>query len=324
MDPLTHALVGIGVAALTGQTLTVTNPIQLGAVLGAMAPDLDIILQFYGDIPYLTHHRGSSHSIPGVLVSSAIISCILWIIVGGASPGIIFLWTLLGAVSHILLDILNSYGAKILWPFSHKKYSMNLLVVADPVIIALFTTVIFWPGLPRTVAQKVFWSLLVYLGVRFYLRLKVYRMLWQKYGGQGVIRIIVMPAMISLWNWSFVVETGDNYITGEARCFSPRLGLQCFRPILGIKRVLGKIRDNDLIGKALNSKVGQIFQGFTPYYYIYHCIEEGRHVVRFCDLRYFFREDFLHHATVVFDETFNIVDAVFQPYHRNRKNRVMG
>jgi inner membrane protein len=324
MDPLTHALVGIGVAALTGDRLSVANSIQLGAVLGALAPDFDIILQLAGDIPYLTHHRGSSHSIPGVLVSSAVIACLLWIIIGGAAPGIIFIWTLLGSVSHILLDIFNSYGAKILWPFSQKKYSVNLLVVADPIIMLMFTAVILWPGMPRITAEWVFWSALVYLGIRLYMRLKVYRMLCQKYRELKPSRVVVMPAMVSLWNWSFLVETGDKYIIGEVKCFSLRTGLKGFLLDLREKRVLDKNLDHDLIGKALDSKVGRIFQAFTPYYHIYHCFEEGRHVVRFCDLRYFFKEDFLHHATVIFDETFNIVDAVFQPYNRNRKNRVMG
>ncbi len=315
MDPLTHALVGVGVAALTGDKFSLTNPLHLGAVLGALAPDLDIILQFYGDMPYLTHHRGLSHSIPGVLVTSAGLAFALGLLFGGINPGVIFIWTFLGAVSHIILDILNSYGAKILWPFSQKRYSLNLLVLADPVIITLFAGVIFWPGMSRAVAGTVFWLALGYLGIRFYMRQKVYRMLWRKYEPEGVRRIAVMPAMVSLWNWSFVVETTDTYIVGEVRCFSFHLG---------VKKILDKNPKNALMRKALQSKLGQIFQNFTPYFHIYYCLEDGRHIIRFCDLRYFYREDFLHSATVVFDEAQTIVEAVFQPYSKNRKIRIMG
>ncbi|MCL4439674.1 MAG: metal-dependent hydrolase, partial [Firmicutes bacterium] len=89
MDPLTHALVGMGVAALTGEKLSLASPLHLGAVLGALAPDLDIVLQLCGDIPYLTHHRGSSHSIPGVLFSSTVIAFALWLVMGVSQPGII-------------------------------------------------------------------------------------------------------------------------------------------------------------------------------------------------------------------------------------------
>ncbi|MHB9095176.1 MAG: metal-dependent hydrolase [Eubacteriales bacterium] len=313
MDPLTHALVGMGVAALTGEKLSLANPLHLGAVLGALAPDLDIVLQLCGDIPYLTHHRGSSHSIPGVLFSSTVIAFALWLVMGVSQPGIIFLWTILGAVSHLLLDILNSYGAKILWPFSQKKYTLNLLVLADPIIIIIFAGVVFWPGMPGGVAKTAFWLALAYLGIRFSMRLKVHRLLWRKYADKGAKRVVVMPAMISLWNWSFFVETPDNYIIGEVRCFS-------LSP--GVKKVLNKYPKNTLIKKALNSKLGHIFQNFTPYFHIYHCMEDGKQVVKFCDLRYFFREEFMHNATVVFDETQTIIEAVFQPYNRHRKIRV--
>ena len=315
MDPLTHALVGAGVAALAGDKFSLGNPLHLGAVLGALAPDIDIIFQFFGDVPYLTHHRGSSHSVPGVLMISAIIAAALWLLFGSISLGIIFLWTFLGALSHILLDILNSYGAKVLWPFSGKRYSLNLLVLADPVLIVLFAGVILWPGIPEFIARAAFWVALSYLGARFYLRCRVHRMLEQRFTGTEDRKIVVMPAMVSLWNWSFLVETEESYIIGEVRCFSSQLG---------IKKVLAKVPQNPLIGKALKSKIGQLFQNFTPYYHISHGLENGKHVVRFSDLRYFFREDFLHTAIVIFDETQTIIDAVFQPYNKNRKTRVLG
>jgi len=317
MDPLTHALVGGGIAALTGDNLSMSNPVHLGAVLGSLAPDMDIILQLFGDVPYLKHHRGSSHSVPGVIFSSAIIAAALWFLMGGAGIWAIFVWTILGSVSHIILDILNSYGAKIFWPFSQKKYTLNLLVLADPVIITLFAAAIFWPGIPGIVAKTSFWLALGYLGVRLYMRINVYRLLWRKYRADGAKRIVVIPAMVSLWNWAFLVETPEKYIIGEVRCFSCNLG---------INKILDKDKApvNLLIRKALNSKLGQIFQGFTPYFHIYHCIEDGKHVVRFSDLRYFFREDFLHNGKVVFDESETMIDAVFQPYNRNRKIKVMG
>ncbi|PKM43536.1 MAG: metal-dependent hydrolase [Firmicutes bacterium HGW-Firmicutes-8] len=315
MDPLTHALVGAGVAALTGDKFSFTNPLHIGAVLGALAPDLDILFQLYGDMPYLTHHRGSSHSIPGVLVSSAVIAFLLWLVIGGNPPGQIFLWTVLGSVSHIILDILNSYGAKILWPFSQKKYSLNLLVLADPVIIVFFAGVIFWPGMPGFIANVAFWLALAYLGIRFYMRRNVRRMLRREYYREGIEKIVVMPAMVSLWNWAFLVETAETCIVGEVKCFSNSLG---------VKKILDKCPTNVLVHKALQSKLGKIFQNFTPHFYIYHYLKDGRDVVRFCDLRYFYREDFLHHATVIFDETQTIIDAVFQPYNKKRKIRIMG
>ena len=314
MDPLTHALVGVGVAALTGEKFSLANPLCTGAVLGALAPDFDIIMQLFGDLPYLTHHRGSSHSIPGVLVSSVVIALLLWLVMGG-SMGLIFVLTLMGAISHVLLDILNSYGAKILWPFSQKKYSLHLLVLADPVIIILFSGMMIWPGLPEVIARTGFWIALIYLGLRVYFRHRIFRMIWRKFKSQGAQLVVVMPAMVSLWNWSFLVETPENFIIGEVLFFSPNPG---------VKKILAKCQINDYIGMALHSKLGRLFRNFTPFFHIHHSVEDGKNVVRFCDLRYFFKEDFLHNATIVFDETQTIIDAVFQPYSRKRKIRITG
>jgi inner membrane protein len=314
MDPLTHALIGAGVASLTGDKLSVSNPIQLGAVLGALAPDLDIILQLYGDMPYLTHHRGLSHSIPGVLFISAVIAGVLWLLFPAVHPGLVFVWSMLGAVSHIVLDILNSYGVKILWPFSQKKITLNLLVLVDPVIIAVFAVVMFLPGIAWAKAGTAFWLFLAYVVMRLYMRWKIYRVLCSKYSAQQTKKIVVMPAMFSLWNWWFLVETADAFIVGEVRCFSL---------IPGIKKVLNKSPQNELVQLALKSRLGKVFQNFTPHYYAFYYQEDDKHMVRFCDLRYFLRGDFLHHATFVFDEAKNLIDAVFQPYNKKRKIRIL-
>ncbi|HWI54918.1 MAG TPA: metal-dependent hydrolase [Desulfobacteria bacterium] len=315
MDPLTHLLVGIGVTVFTGENFNVTNPVHIGTALGSLAPDFDIVLQLFGHLPYLKHHRGSSHSLPGIVFSSAVIALGLGLLFGGSTFGTIFLWTLLGSISHVLLDVLNSYGAKIFWPLSSKSYSLNLLVLADPVIIILFAAVSFLPGPPAVAGRNVFLAVLAYLGARMLMRQKIHWMLRRKYNKEEVQRIVVMPAMVSLINWSFLVETKEYYIIGEVPGFT-------LDP--GIKKVLDKTPANSLIREALRTKVGLLFQNFTPYYHIYHRIEEGRHIVRFCDLRYFFREDFLHNATVIFDETQNIVEAVFQPYNKNTKIQVLG
>ena len=43
MDSLSHALIGIAVAGLSGHQLSLSDPIYIAAILGAQAPDFDII-----------------------------------------------------------------------------------------------------------------------------------------------------------------------------------------------------------------------------------------------------------------------------------------
>lgn len=53
MDTLSHALVGIAIAGLSGHPLTVSDPIYLASILGAQAPDLDIIASVRGKFALL-------------------------------------------------------------------------------------------------------------------------------------------------------------------------------------------------------------------------------------------------------------------------------
>ena len=313
MDPITHILVGTGVAGLSGGKLSLTNPVQLGAMLGSLAPDFDIVMQLKGDMTYLRHHRGASHSIPGIIASSLVITAVMALVFPGSPAWTVFLWTLLGSVSHIFLDVLNSYGAQIFWPFSRKMHSVGLLVLADPVIMTLFAGVIIGFKMPRSIAGPAFWLLLLYVGIRYYMRRRVHRYLVCRYRRKNPRRVVVLPAMMSLWNWSFLIETPHNYIVGEIRYFSWREE---------VRKILEKCAKNQVVNAALQSKLGKLFQNFTPYFHISHTREDGRHVVCFADLRYFFREDFMHHATVVLNGEHELTEAVFQPYSKERKIKV--
>lgn len=314
MDPLTHGLIGIGLTVFTGERFSIGNPLHMGAFLGALAPDFDIVLQLFGDISYLKHHRGFSHSIPGVVLFSGLLSLMIWGLYSGVFISI-FLWTLLGAFSHIIMDLFNSYGAKLLWPYSRKNHTFNLLVLADPVVIGLFAVSILWPGPLREKGIITLLVLFCYLSLRFLFRQWVIRRIKLIYKDTDLDQVIVMPAMVSIWNWTFLIESKDQYIIGEYKFFNAKLGE---------KRVLFKTAVNEVVEKAERSKLGRLFCAFTPYFHMNHTIEDGKHVVHFCDLRYFFKEDFLHNATITFDEAHNIIEAVFQPYSKKKKIEISG
>lgn len=129
MDPLTHAAVGLTIAVLSGEPLSVSNPAVIACVAGAIIPDGDIVMQLKGDYAYLKNHRGMSHSIPMMFVYSGVITGLLWLIFGGISLWNVFPLALLGCFSHIALDVTNSYGAQVLWPLSKKHITFDLLFI---------------------------------------------------------------------------------------------------------------------------------------------------------------------------------------------------
>lgn len=310
MDPVTHFLVGTGIAELSGEKLSLANPVYLATIIGSVAPDMDVVYQLRGHISYLKNHRGFSHSIPGLLIGAAAIAVSLYLFFPSQSIGSLFLWALIGGISHTVMDVLNSYGAQIFWPVSRKKFSLNLLVLFDPVIVLLFIAAVVWPGEPKRVAIAIMGFVILYIALRMYMRYSVYFYLKDLYKKQDILKIIVMPAMVSLWKWSFLIETKSKYIVGEACWFSFETG---------IKRVLEKVPHNQIVNAALHSRIGRLFRNFTPYYHIQYYQDGENHIVCFADLRYFVRNDFLHNATIVMSKECEIAEEVFQPYSKNHK-----
>ena len=49
MDPITHGLVGVALSAFSGRAVSMDNPLTMGAMLGAMSPDLDFVIRIFKD-----------------------------------------------------------------------------------------------------------------------------------------------------------------------------------------------------------------------------------------------------------------------------------
>jgi len=302
LDPITHAVAGLAVATLSGEPASLSGPIYLSSMLGAMAPDLDIFFQLKGDMAYLKYHRGASHGVLGATFFSLGIMALLHFFFPGVSQVQLFLWSLSGGVSHTILDLLNSYGARFLAPFSRRSISFNLLTIFDPVLIVLLLVVIFGSSVPGWTGSA------VYLLFRWASKTCVKAYLKNEFPEYD--RIIVMPAMAKNFAWSFLVDTGDLMFAGE---------IPFFQSDYKISKQLKKHRNNPLVQAALQTPIGRLFSNFTPYFHIDLQRQRDRHVVRFFDLRYYARKKFLHSATAIFDQNMQLQEAVFQPYNENRK-----
>jgi inner membrane protein len=114
---------------------------QLGKraiVLGAIAqsiPDVDIVASLWLDVPHdLLGHRGFTHSFLFVAIVSPIFaaSALRWIKNADATFKQWLFFFSIQLIIHILLDSLNAYGTGWLEPFSHERFSFNVIFVADP------------------------------------------------------------------------------------------------------------------------------------------------------------------------------------------------
>ena len=313
MDPLTHAVVGLSLAVLMGEPASITNPAVLGCVAGAMIPDGDIVLQLKGDYAYLKNHRGASHSIPVLFVYAAALGGLLSLIFGFALFTKILLFSLLGCLSHIVLDITNSYGAQIFWPIYKKKVTLDLLLIYDPMLIFMALAIIL-PALNKHVPSAyAIGAFMVYLSCRLLMKKHVKMKIVKNLGQDFDIKYLrVLPSMIGLIKWHFIVKGNGKKIIGEVNLLPRKFN---------IIKTMEDI-DHRLSEMVLQTPIARFFKEFTPIFHIACEKHEQGYTFKFIDLRYFLAKDFLHHATAVINHDLEVVASLFHPYTKSKKVQV--
>jgi inner membrane protein len=310
MDPISHGLLGIAIGSFSEGSLDLNNPYLVGSVIGAVIPDIDIVLRLKGNYTYLKNHRGATHSVFGLAVISALVTCALIGIYSGYSFLSLMFWVFIGGLSHTGADILNSYGAQVFWPITTKKYSLSLLLLVDlPLVICSILLIIY-----RHRKQYVYFIIalfVVYVMIRALMRFKaivaVKRNLQNRY---PIEKANILPSITRFFEWDFIVWASDLNITGTVNIINSKIQIRD-----KLKRVEKTLEKNFMI-----SPVGRFFKEFTPLYHI-ECqrLEEG-FWVKYIDLRYYFKNDYMHHAIAYFDERFNMLRWSFHPYSYKQRN----
>jgi len=174
MDPITHTLSG-AIVSRTGFYQKFGRIATMYLLVAAIIPDIDhFSLRLAGPLAYIKYHRGFTHSILGSFVIAAIMSGIVCSIkrfrenLGYKTTFCLFL---LGIYTHIFLDLITSYGTQILFPFSDKRYSMDLVFIVD----FYFTALILIPLIlirfklksSKVMALITLSVIIIYLGLAF-------------------------------------------------------------------------------------------------------------------------------------------------------------
>lgn len=303
MDPISHLLLGGAAGVLGGAKVSVHSGNFWAITLGSVIPDIDIILQYWGDYIYLKHHRGFSHSLGGLVLFSLIIAGILSIFFSYYQFLTLFFWALVGCISHSFLDILNSYGAMIFYPFSRKKYTFNLLMITDPVLIICTSITLYFK---TWIFMAIF---IVYLFLRLYMRKKAEREIRKYYKGY-LTKLVVMPAFIGFVKWDFIAVLKNVNVIGQISVVNNKIKIH--------KKL--KLISEEIKETFENTSIGIFFKEFTPFFHVNYKEENNLIIAVFTDMRYFVRNRFLHHATVILDkEKKSVRKELFQPYTPKNK-----
>jgi membrane-bound metal-dependent hydrolase YbcI (DUF457 family) len=167
MDTVTHGLTGWLIARSLPEKWKCGHPKTAAAVvsLGAVLPDVDNVASLLGSETYLRVHRGLSHSIPGLLLTSLVMALLFARYGRLKDPRAVFLLAILGQLSHVALDLLNSYGTQLLLPFSDARLSLDILFVVDLVFTGIIVAGLAWSRREAARARTAMTVLAAYVGI---------------------------------------------------------------------------------------------------------------------------------------------------------------
>ena len=256
MDPLTH---GVASFALQRAFFPRAKFLTVAAMLVAgLVADLDSLAALSGPAAYLTWHRGAAHSVLAalflpplaVLLTFAALLAFGMARWGGitipldqaipsaeAHPprtaalqnarSLLFrtsLACLASALLHLVLDVCQSDGVGLFWPFSSQRLSLDVLPKIDPWLLTTLIAAIVLPELFRLVSDEIgarnkrprgrngaivgLSFAFVYLGLRSLLHANTVASLEaHTIAGETPRRVGAFPDSTSPFLWHSVVET---------------------------------------------------------------------------------------------------------------------
>ncbi len=139
MDSLTHIVLGACIGEVFIGKKFGKRSLFLGAVAQSL-PDIDFVASFWmTPTQDLIAHRGITHSLLFVLLVTPLLA---WLADKWRRPHDIafktWLWFFaIELLTHLSLDIFNAYGTGLLEPFSHQRFCVHAMFVADPLFTIL-------------------------------------------------------------------------------------------------------------------------------------------------------------------------------------------
>jgi inner membrane protein len=297
MDPLTHALSG----AVLHQLGFKRKAALFVLIFSAIAPDLDYITRLWGTDVFLRYHRGITHGILALALFPAIMAFIF-----RKKGGFFYYYSIsfLAYGAHLLMDLTNQYGTRMLSPLDWNQYSLDLTFIIDPYItIGLLLCVIIGKvNKRRAVAAAICTVLLfaVYIGGRAYLQKETKQFLKTKVDA-NIYKVYPLPN--DFLRWWFITKSGDEIDTGFVDLFTKRVCIQ------------DKYRmDNSdhAIIESRKNRVVQNFLYFAKYPYAEVKTENSKTIVIWKELAYSFMAGESFVAKVVMDKNGKVIESYFK------------
>jgi inner membrane protein len=180
MEPVTHILTGVCLAR-TGLNRRAAYA-TLTMAVAAEFPDIDTLWGLRGPVEGFAHHRGITHTLVGLPAEAAILVVAVYglhrcrlarqnhahavrpqneqrlrrpLTAAPVRWGLLYGFTLLALLSHLLLDYTNNYGLRPFFPFNPHWYAASIVFIFDPWIFAVLVGALVAPLIFRLVGSEI-------------------------------------------------------------------------------------------------------------------------------------------------------------------------
>ena len=237
-----------------------------GFLIGGLAgtlPDLDVIpLMNSSVISQLMHHRGFSHSVLFCLTMPFLCS---WI------SKKVFKWSIsfnrwftfwfLAFFTHIILDLMTTWGTQILWPYTH-RYALDSLFIIDPLVTLPLIVGCIIAKLKKSTRAAIWGMTLSGLYCTFALSANLYmsHQFAEQFAKKNIpiIKQLVKPTPFNTLFWSTTaITTNDTLVMGYARLWDPSESIVFDTPIN---------RNSETLNKTTHPEIQQLLTITKGYY----------------------------------------------------------
>jgi membrane-bound metal-dependent hydrolase YbcI (DUF457 family) len=255
MDPLTHALASYTLKRAAFPR--VTRSATLAILVAGTIADLDSFRSSFGPSAYLSFYRTYYHSILVALLFSLLVTLPFLFLkpkpaenqTHGAT---IFIAAFAAALLHLLLDLCQSSGVELLWPFSSRRFALDWLPHLDLWTFGILLAGILLPTLSGLVTEEIgarakgprgklgaslaFAATILYLIVRFvYHGSAIAALESRTYRGEAARRVAAFADSSSPFRWHGIVETEralhDVQVpVGPGADFDPSSAITTYKP----------------------------------------------------------------------------------------------
>jgi inner membrane protein len=313
MEPITHLMTGACLARAGFNRKAAYATVAM--TLAAEAPDLDTLWSIDGPIAAFQHHRGWTHTFLGLPFEAAIIVGAVWLFHRwrthrtnpGKPPhapvrwGLLYCFSLVALLSHLLLDWTNNYGLRPFFPFNPRWYAGSFVFIFEPVLFLILLIALVAPSLFGLINSEVgarrpafrgrSWAIAALLAAavlwtgRFIEHQKALQLAQAAdYNGASVIRVAADPYPINPFRWQTVAETPNFYQIATADTLNDVLATSdqaaiVYKPPTTLATLVAK-----------RSWLGEVYLDWSQYPVVTETgiDPDGLTTVTFRDLRFFY------------------------------------